>query len=250
MDGSSRVNVSKQTEGADCRRLPRARAASVPWRIDLIATMAAAVLIWTALFSARADTTIDIAKNSPGSAPAEFEFKLTGYGPLGQWTVVTDSSAASRMAIEHANRDLHEDRYRLAVYRPLSLKNVAVAVRFKIIAGTMQTAGIAVRLSDERNYYAVAASALDSRVDLYRVVDGRMERVAGIDADVFTDHWQTLAVVADDDHFTVSLDAKQLFTAWDRTFSSDGRIGLWTEDDNITRFDQVEINPLPWSARR
>jgi hypothetical protein len=45
----------------------------------------------------------------------------------------------------------------------------------------------------------------------------------------------------------VSLDARPVFTAWDRTFPADGRIALWTEDDNITRFDQIEITPLPWS---
>jgi hypothetical protein len=231
MDGSSPANVSHRT-------------------IDLIATVAVAALIWAALPHAVAATTIDIAVNGPGSSPAQFEFGLTGYGPRGQWTVVSDPTAVARTAIEHVSRDLHEDRYPLAIYNPLSLKNVAVAVRFKIVAGTMQTAGIAVRLADERHYYAVVASALDSRVDFYRVVDGKLERVAGIDADVFTDHWQTLAVTAEDDRFTVSLDTKQLFTAWDRTFLSDGRIGLLTQDDNVTRFDQVEITPLPWSARR
>src|SRR5262249_7020312 len=155
-----------------------------------------------------------------------------------------DPSAVTHAAIEHVSRDRHEDRYPLAIYNSISLRNVAVAVRFKIVAGTMQTAGIAVRLADERNYYAITASALDSRVDLYRVLDGRIERIAGVDADVVTDHWQTLAVTAKGDQFTVSMDAKPLFTAWDRTLSSDGRIALWTEDDNITRFDQIEITPL------
>jgi len=31
----------------------------------------------------------------------------------------------------------------------------------------------------------------------------------------------------------------------DRTFSTDGRIGLWAEKDNLTRFDQLEITVLP-----
>jgi hypothetical protein len=151
------------------------------------------------------------------------------------------------VAIEHVSRDFHEDRYQLAIYKPSSVKNVAIAVRFKIVAGTMQSAGVALRLADERNYYAVTVSALDSRVDLYRVLDGRLERIAGVDADIVADHWQTLAVKAEGDQFTVSLDARPVFTACDRTFLSDGRIALWTEDDNITRFDQIEITPLPWS---
>jgi hypothetical protein len=38
-----------------------------------------------------------------------------------------------------------------------------------------------------------------------------------------------------------------LFTGWDQTFLADGRIGLWTQEDNVTRFDQFEITALPWS---
>ena len=134
-----------------------------------------------------------------------------------------------------------------SIYNSVSLKNVAVAVRFKILEGSMQTAGIAVRLSDPRNYYAVGASALDSRVDLYRVVDGRAEQITGIDADVFKDHWQTLTPLIEGDRLRTFLDSKLLFAAQDRTFRRDGQIALWTVEDNVTRFDQLEITALPWS---
>jgi hypothetical protein len=214
-------------------------------RAALVALIA--VLTCGAVMPIAAIAAIDITQSGLGSEPAEFEFSRTGPGQLGQWNVVSDPSAEGHVAIEHVSRDFHEDRYQLAIYKPSSVKNVAVAVRFKIVAGTMQSAGVAFRLADERNYYAVTVSALDSRVDLYRVLDGRLERIAGVDADIVADHWQTLAVKAEGDQFTVSLDARPLFTTWDRTFLSDGRIALWTEDDNITRFDQIEITPLPWS---
>jgi hypothetical protein len=216
-------------------------------RAHSIALIASIVSSGAAMMPAAADTTIDIARNNPGGPPAEFEFGRTGQGSLGQWTVVSDPSAVAHAAIEHVSRDIREDRYPLAIYNPVSLKNVSVTIRFKIVAGSMQSAGVAVRLADERNYYAVTASALDSRVDLYRVLDGRMERITGIDADIFIDHWQALTVTAEGDQLTVALDAKPLFTAWDRTFASDGRVALWTEDDNVTRFDQIEIKALPWS---
>jgi hypothetical protein len=214
-------------------------------RIALIASVVAS--IGGPMTPAVADTKIDVAQNTLGDPPAEFEFRRTGQGSLGQWAVVSDPSAVAHVVIEHVSRDRHEDRYPLAIYNPVSLKNVSVTIRFKIVAGTMQSAGVAVRLADERNYYAVTASALDNRVDLYRVLDGRMERITGIDADIFTDHWQALTVTAEGDQLTVALDAKPLFTAWDRTFASDGRVALWTEDDNVTRFDQIEITALPWS---
>lgn len=106
---------------------------------------------------------------------------------------------------------------------------------------------IAVCLLDHRNYYAIDANALDSGVHLYRVVDGSAQRITGTDADVFKDHWQTLALAIEGDRLTALLNGKLLFTAQDRTFRSDGQIALWTVEDNVTRFDQLVITALPWS---
>jgi len=39
--------------------------------------------------------------------------------------------------------------------------------------------------------------------------------------------------------------AKPLFTATDRTFAGAGKIALWTKADSVTRFDRIEIKPLP-----
>jgi hypothetical protein len=97
------------------------------------------------------------------------------------------------------------------------------------------------------NCYVVSANALEDRVDFFRFLAGRMERIGGMDADVFLDHWQVLGLVADGDKFAVSLDSKPLFAVSDRTFLKEGRIGFWTEEDNVTRFDLLEITALPWS---
>ena len=72
----------------------------------------------------------------------------------------------------------------------------------------------------------------------------------GIDADVLWNHWHSLGVIVHDDHFAVSLDQKPLFTAFDRTRMKDGRVALWTQEDNLTRFDQIEIRALPLNEGR
>jgi hypothetical protein len=125
------------------------------------------------------------------------------------------------------------------------MENLEITVRFKILSGTMQTAGIALGVRDPNNYYAVGASALEQRVDLYLFKNGYINRLESMEADIVRDRWYTLGVVANDDHFTVSLDKKALFTTFDRSRSKGGHIGLWTREDNITRFDQIEIHPLP-----
>ena len=109
--------------------------------------------------------------------------------------------------------------------------------------------GIAARFVDVDNYYVVGASALEERVDLFRVVNAKKERIWGTDANVTLDHWHVLEVEAKQDQFTISFDRNWLFTARDSTLPGEGQIGLWTEEDNVTRFDRLEIETFPTSER-
>jgi len=86
-------------------------------------------------------------------------------------------------------------------------------------------------------------------VDIFRVLGGTMERVGGTDAEIALGHWHVLGWPL---RMINSRFARRrlLFTVSDHTFSDDGRIGLWTEEDNVTRFDQLEIEALPWSEAR
>jgi hypothetical protein len=191
--------------------------------------------------------TIAFAEAPIGMPPADFDLGVTGRGHPGKWTVVRDPTAPGGFALEQSSDDPTEDRFDFAVYQSLSLKNLAATIRFKLLNGTMKSAGLVFRFQDARNYYVLRANALESRVDVFRVRDGDMKRVSGTDADVALNHWQTLKLVASGDQFEVALDNTPLFTAWDQTFMTDGRIGLWTQEDNVTRFGQFEITALPWS---
>ena len=92
-------------------------------------------------------------------------------------------------------------------------------------------------------------SALEERVDLVRVVNGKTERIAGTETDVFRDRWHTLVIRVEDERFTVSIDGKLPFTAFDRAFLHEGQVALWTEEDNVTRFEEIEVAALPFSAK-
>jgi hypothetical protein len=221
--------------------------------VTLAATIGIAVVLASAAtrgWSAGATTEVDIAKNEPGTPPADFQFLHTGEGEPGRWTVVRDTTAIYGTAIEHVSTDQHENRFALAIYAPLSSRDFKLSVRFKILKGTTQTAGLVARFANVDSYYVVGASALEERVDLSRVVDGKMERIWETDADVALDHWHLLELQAKDDQFTISLDRVWLFTARDSSLLSDGQVGLWTEEDNITRFDRLEIEAFPASEKR
>jgi len=216
---------------------------SIVASIGVVAWMASAAC---GLADQAAATRIDIAKNGVGMPPAGFDFRQTGEGEPGQWTVVPDPTAADGFAIEHVSTDQHEDRFPLAIYQPLAFENGEIVVRFKIVSGTMLSAGIALSVRNPDNYYAVSVSALEQRVDLLLFMNGKIERLEGsAEANVEINRWHTLQVKLNDDHFAVSLDTKVLFTTFDRARMKDGRMALWTREDNVTRFDQIEIRPLP-----
>jgi hypothetical protein len=189
---------------------------------------------------------IAIEKMDIGTAPAQFEFARTGQGGPGRWIVVADAGASGGRAIEQASTERTDYRFPLAIYNPVSAKNLDVSVRFKPIAGSVDRAGgIALRLVDPDNYYVVRANALEDNVRFYRVVKGSREQIEGANTKVSANEWHTLSLKAEGERFTITFDGKQLYTATDRTFAAAGRVALWTKADSVTRFDRVEINALP-----
>jgi len=159
--------------------------------------------------------------------------------------VVRDPTTIEGFAIEHVSTDQHDDRFPLAIYRPLSAENIEVAVRLRIVSGPSRTAGFAVSVRNPNSYYAISANAFEQRVDLLLFSDGKPARVDSAEAGVIPDRWHTLGVKLNDDHFTVLLDQKVLFTTFERTRMKDGHIALWTQEDTVTRFDRIDVRVLP-----
>jgi hypothetical protein len=191
-------------------------------------------------------TSIDMGKTGIDAPPAEFELPPRGEDRLGKWTIVHDGTATAGLAIEQSGVETTEDRFPLAISKTAPLKNVEVSLRLKATGGTSdRDGGIALRLRTPNNYYLVQLDALRDRVLFSLVTDGVPEEIVGVDADIASHTWHTLAVRASDDQFIVSLDGTWVFTAFDRTLSKPGRIALWTKGDSVTRFDSIAITPLP-----
>src|SRR6202051_1498967 len=140
----------------------------------------AALAAWLAAPSLAADgqTTIALAENRIGMPPADFDLGITGHGHTGKWTIVRDESSAEGVAIEQSSDDPTNECVDFAASQPLARKNLAVSTRFKLITGTMKSAGLVFRFRDAGNYYVLRANALESRVDVYRVQGGEMKRIS------------------------------------------------------------------------
>jgi hypothetical protein len=212
----------------------------------VIVIIAAAILCSVDGFSQSAATVISVAKMDIGSSPSGFEFTRTGQGDLGKWVVVSDESSFAGRAIEQSSADQTDYRFPLAIFSTVVAKNVDVSLKFKPVAGRMdQAGGIAIRVLDGDNYYVVRANALEDNVRFYRVVKGRRQQIDGINTKVTSGEWHALGLRAQGEQFNVTFDGKTLFTTSDKTFSSAGKIALWTKADSVTRFDQIAIDMLP-----
>jgi hypothetical protein len=172
----------------------------------------------------------------------DFEFATTGSGSPGEWSVVRNEAV---QALAQTGTDSTGERFPLAVYRPFSGRNAYVSIRFMPVAGTVdQAGGVVVRLSPAGDYYLARANALENNVRFYRVIAGKREMIAGVDANVSSRAWHTLGIAARDDRFIILFDGRELFGATDATLPGPGRIGLWTKADSVTWFESINIKSL------
>lgn len=191
----------------------------------------------------------------PAQPPAGFNTAVTGEGAEGRWIVQQDADAPSGTQVLAQTSDQpRRAQFPLAVYDDFSATDVTLSVQFKPISGaTDQAAGLVWRYTDENNYYIVRANALEGNVVLYKVEDGERTDLPlvghgltyGTEAPVTAGEWSTLAVSAEGDRFTVSLNGAELFEVQDQTFVEAGMVGLWTKADSVTAFDDLTFATLP-----
>ena len=199
--------------------------------------------VGVAIAAAAQSNSIHLSQQQIGSPPPNFEFWRAGEADRGHWKVVRESTSAGSLSIQQSGAD-RAARPSLAVYDPVSAVNAKVRARFKLVNGSMPSAGIALRVTSPNDYYLVRASAPEQRLSLLHVVHGATEEIAGVDAEIAEDHWQTMEIVARGNGFSMWLDDQWALSAFDYGELVGGRFGIWTERDDETRFDQIEVSPL------
>jgi hypothetical protein len=172
----------------------------------------------------------------------DFEFAVTGSGAPGEWSLVRDDAT---QALAQTGTDSANDRFPLAIYRLFSGRNVYVSIRFMPVAGKVDRAGgVIVRLTSAGDYYLARANALENNVRFYRVVGGKRQMIAGVDANVASGAWHTLGIAARDDRFIILFNGRELFGATDAKVPGPGRVGMWTKADSVSWFESIKIKSL------
>jgi hypothetical protein len=174
----------------------------------------------------------------PAKRLDDFDFAASGDGGPGEWLVIDNDTGRGLAQIESESAE-----NRFAIYRPFSARDVYVSTRFMTMSGKFdQAAGLFVRFRSSDDYYAVRANAFENNVSLYRVAAGRREMIGCMEVNVSQQAWHTLGIAARDDRLTVFFDDRELFVATDRRFPGPpGKVGLWTQADSMTLFDNLKI---------
>jgi hypothetical protein len=215
-------------------------------RRNLAAALALAALAGGALAQGGA-ARFDLTADRLDAPPAGFTFARTGGGAPGRWVVKLDpTSPAGDHVLAQVDGDPTDYRFPVAVAEAPVLKDLRAEVRCRPVAGRGdQACGLVVRYRDAGNYYVARANALEGNVNLYRVVGGRRQELAGWSGPVASGAWHALALEARGDRLTVSWEGKPVVQATDRTFGEAGRVGVWTKADSITHFAALTVTPLP-----
>jgi hypothetical protein len=154
----------------------------------------------------------------PGPVPSE----ATDFGPQAPADVADDQ----RIMVEHVS----------------SPKDFEVALRLKPTSSQAK-GGVALRLRTPHDYYAVQIDAMNEKVVFSRVSQGKSAEIAAVESTI-GNAWHSLNIRAQGNRFTVTLDGKWLFTAYDAVLSRPGRVALWTSRDGAVEFDGFSVKPL------
>jgi hypothetical protein len=195
-----------------------------------------------------ATRTVDFSQEAVDRPPEGFEFGHTaGVGKSGRWIIQADGT---NKVLAQADSDPTRSRFPVAVLSDLTAADVVLSVRFKPISGRVdQAAGLVWRYQNQDNYYIVRANALEDNVVLYKVEGGKRAdlplkgegRTYGKKTDVPANQWSTLRVVANSRLFEVSFNGTKLYEVDDGTFTTPGKVGVWTKADSVTQFDDLAI---------
>ena len=102
---------------------------------------------------------VDLSLQPVGSALQDFEFWRAGEPDENHWSIVREGSKENSPSIQQsgANRAAGPT---LAIYKPRWSVNGMIRAQFKLIDGSMPSAGIAVRVSSPNDYYVSAGQRI------------------------------------------------------------------------------------------
>jgi hypothetical protein len=160
----------------------------------------------------------------------------------GDWSVEADSTAPSGRVLRQRMNDDGVAWHYIQFLRPF-LEDVSVSVRFRIRSGAIDpSAGILFQLDPKaRNGYLVRLTGRTSEIAFHYILFGKRRDVRfGKIEWPAPDTWHTLALRRAGHRLSVQYDGREILNVRDERYAK-GTIGLWTEDDTVADFADLEV---------
>jgi hypothetical protein len=181
-----------------------------------------------------------------GKLPPGWSVAMTHRGSAPRWEVQRDGSAPTQpYVLAQMSNDRAGDRYPLAIFDAMNVKDGDMSVRIKPVAGVEdQSGGLVFRYRDPDNYYLARANALTHDVALFKVQNGvRIKIGADVSHNIPNNAWSILKVSARGNKFQIYVNHRRVLQAQDTAFPNSGKVGLWTAADAVTYFDDFRVYP-------
>jgi len=164
-------------------------------------------------------------------------------GSSPSWKITnTKSNSISQYIFHLLKTDAHGSEFNLCYTKKITFLNGAISVKFKANSGQGdQGGGIAWRVEDNNNYYVVRYNPLEDNFCLYYVKNGYRRLLKSATVILDKEHWHSMKIVQQGNHYTAYLDSKKILQGDDTTFTNAGGVGLWTKADALTSFKDLKI---------
>jgi hypothetical protein len=180
-----------------------------------------------------------------GTAPSGWTIAETNRGAAPRWEIRRDQTAPTPPYVLAQLSNATGQRCPLAIFNDLTLHDADVSVRIKPVSGSVdQAGGLVFRYRDPNNYYLARENALTRNVAIFKVENGQSRQLTpAVQHDIAANTWNILKVSVRGSRFQVYVNHRRILQGWDKTFNGWGKVGLWTEADSVTYFDDFRVYP-------
>jgi hypothetical protein len=213
----------------------------------LLSALAASTAIEARPAAAQGSRSVTFDHQKPGTPPGAFDCDVSGPGGPGRW-VVTQALAEGgiRRVLAQTSQVAAPDRLPICALKNFRGADVDVVALVRPVSGSrVEAGGIAWRVFDRNNFYALVLDGRTGELSILRVERGRPAPlpIAGEDRKFAQrirferDRWYQLRVRATGARFEVFVDSAKRFEVEDSVLAGAGGVGIVTISDSVVQFD-------------
>ncbi|MHB8633402.1 MAG: hypothetical protein ACYDBQ_05455 [Thermoplasmatota archaeon] len=181
----------------------------------------------------------------PGSAPPGW-LSLSGH-----WSVAANASAPTPPNVVQQTQAVPNVFNLLADAKDGTVGNLKASLKVNIQPGPAEmTAGLAFRIVDINNYYAVDYDQAEGGWSLYTFVHGQQDKIVSNVTNVpnaTTGEWLSLSVEATGAHIVAYYGTTKIVDVQEYQPGAPtvGMVGLWSRDETVASYDDLHFEPTP-----